>query len=161
MIKLQLDIQALEKLFPEGSEAYFHFQNAVIAEASKRFTKGLSETRIRSIVSEHVKLTEIEIRKELGLKFQNESWRTTSTLTEEAKKAISLEVKQQFGNQVRDQVNGYLPDLESLVKAYLSNKTENLIGKMVQFEIDNQLAGASDKIKDKIKLEMEKILGPR
>lgn len=164
MIKIQLDIHALEKLFPVGTDAYFHFQNAVIAEASKRFTKGLAEPLVRKVVNESVRLTEVEIGKELGLKYGHlkDQWGYKNVeLVPEVKKAISDAVSKSFDAEIKDGVDKFLPVIESRIDSYVANNVRQKISTLVCAEIELQLKKSSFIINKYLLAEMEKIFGPR
>jgi hypothetical protein len=163
MIKLQLDIQALEKLFPEGTEAYFHFQKAVIAEASVRFTKGLHQDVIEKIVRQHSRLAEEEILKALGAKYEGGRLYGSPTiiLKDEVKRQIGASVELAMQTTIQEAITKLVPEIEQRVGKLLQVKFEYLTHTLVRTEIDKQLASSSDVIRNKLREEMEKLLGPK
>lgn len=163
MIKLQLDIQALEKLFPEGTEAYFHFQKAVIAEASVRFTKGIHQHTIEKIVREHAKATEDEILKAFGAKYEGGRLygSPTITLKDEVKTQIGASVELALQTAIKEAIDKCLPGLEKRVEMLLETKFSYFASTLVRTEIDKQLTSNSDIIRTRLREEMDKLLGPK
>lgn len=161
MIKIQLDVQALEKLFPEGTPAYFHFQTAVISEAAKKFTKGIAEPQLRAIlrdiVNEVVKEQVSQINKQLGgTALLTGYYQQKPELTTSFKESIRDQVHTWGAGMVKEECIKYTAFISSEVQAVLRREISVQVKTAVTQEIDRQLG---DGLKEKIKNELGKLLG--
>lgn len=123
---IQLDVAALDKLFPEGAEARVHLQHAIIAEAAKRYMKGVPKQQLESSLRRISQETWVEISKELGLILEPGGYYNTFpgrfvALSQEMKTTLEKLIDGQLDGVVQDRVKNL--KLEVLIDKYFAERT--------------------------------------
>lgn len=162
-VTLMLDVHALEKLFPEGSEARIELRRVAITEMSKRLMGNATnlpqqvQTEITKAIEERKKVIQAAIDKcvkDYEARVQTEGmighirpsqWKgevPTFELSEETKKAMAVEIKRQFATSIQETIGAMLP---TMFQNYLD---QDKIGDFVDAHIQQQLkTAAGQKVK--------------
>lgn len=158
---LRLNSQALNDLFPEGSQARVNLQQAVVAEfVSKNIKpKNFGEDIQQQIESatEDVKKTingaKVSVTnamlKELGV--VKGGWGEI-VLNDEIKQKINDAVKQTIDMQVQSAINAHIADKVSKLSGAIEHNVQAAVGRMVNKEIGDAVKARVSNVLEQIKL---------
>jgi hypothetical protein len=142
MVKIQLDTAAMDKLFPEGTQARVDLQTSVIASLAGRYLKPGAE--LEKSLKEHQQKAVNQACAEFGLK--RATWGNGFDLTAMASERIKEQAMDTVNTQIRNIVNTQLKETLEGIDARIQQRINYEINEIVKAKVAARFKEISEKI---------------
>ncbi|AHY25323.1 hypothetical protein PS2_076 [Serratia phage PS2] len=167
-MKLQLDSSALDRLFPEGTEARVDLQQAVLQNIVNRNFIKMSDEKISAHVEQAVKAVELpdlnrKISDKLKSMLSNSGWGSISSSTQTLKDRVRLHAQEEATKVLRETISDATETSSARLTEYsktLVADQERRIRKIVSEQLNQTVADVlNEKFEEFISEAIRKRLG--